>query len=209
MKIIDTNWLLYVNGIGFIRKSRIIVSALVLLLCIMFSAEYSHIKHDESMFNSLIENAPLPAEEHITTLEEQVMGYIHTKNPALDEKTVEKLSNSIVTESIAKHIQIELVLGLIATESAFEQFAVSSVGALGFMQVMPGVHRDKIPKLDNKDVYDPVSNIKMGVTILSDCMHRTKTVTNALLCYNGSQTDETQKYAKKVLSVSKSVVLSN
>ena len=41
------------------------------------------------------------------------------------------------SEAARAGVQPELVLAVIQIESAFERFAISSVGAQGYMQVMP------------------------------------------------------------------------
>lgn len=201
IRIINVNSLIYLNGFGFVRKSRIFFVAVIFICSIVFYTGYMHSAHGVVMADAIdmIEEVPV-APVHIVTIEERVIEFIRSKNPTLSDDVVTRLSASIVEEGHAKNIPVKLVLGLIAAESEFKQFAVSSVGALGFMQVMPGVHRDKISKLENKDVYDPVSNIKMGMTILSDCMHTHKNVKAALQCYNGAGNDASTKYANRVLS---------
>lgn len=58
----------------------------------------------------------------------------------------------------------ELVLSVIDIESAFDRFAISSVGARGLMQVMPFW----LEELDrpNDNLFDIETNLRMGCTIL-------------------------------------------
>ena len=58
-----------------------------------------------------------------------------------------------------------LVLGLIQVESAYRKYAVSMVGARGYMQVMPfwtGIIGDS----DRKKLFDMQTNLRYGCAIL-------------------------------------------
>jgi soluble lytic murein transglycosylase-like protein len=79
----------------------------------------------------------------------------------------------------------ELVLATIDVESRFERFAVSSVGALGYMQIMPfwieeiGKHGDNL--------FHTPTNLRMGCTILKFYLDKEKgSYVKALARYNGS-----------------------
>ncbi len=66
-----------------------------------------------------------------------------------------------------------LVYAIIKTESSFDSEAVSEVGAVGLMQIMPETFdwlQTKLPpehKLDSDALFDPETNIKYGVFFLS------------------------------------------
>lgn len=77
-------------------------------------------------------------------------------------------------------IEIPLIMGLIKAESGFKNYAVSSKGAVGFMQLMP----ETAKSLGVKDIYDPVENLKYGVKYLSILLNRYKNVPLALAAYN-------------------------
>ena len=76
-----------------------------------------------------------------------------------------------------------LLIGLIATESAFRRLAVSKEGAAGYTQVLAKHHRDKIK---GRNIFRTDVNIEVGTIILSDCMVKHKNVDGALGCYNGT-----------------------
>lgn len=78
-----------------------------------------------------------------------------------------------------------LALSVISIESNFQRYATSSVGAQGYMQVMPFWVR----AIGNKgqNLYDPATNIRYGCTILRHYLMIEKgNVTRALARYNGS-----------------------
>jgi len=136
---------------------------------------------------------PETVQPSVPTLEDKIVKYMRGINHKLDEDTAYKLAAAIVTESDQYHIPINIQLGIIAVESRFDQFAISNHGALGFYQIMPTVHNDKVIDLyddgtiDTKNIYDPMTQAVLGNGILHDCLrsHR-QNMTRALQCYNGS-----------------------
>jgi len=79
----------------------------------------------------------------------------------------------------------ELVLSVIHVESAFNRWAISSVGAQGFMQVMPFWLKEI--GHDGDSLFDMQTNLRFGCTILRHYLDREKgNLTRALARYNGS-----------------------
>lgn len=88
-------------------------------------------------------------------------------------------------ESTRANLKPDLVLALIQVESAFDRFAVSSVGARGLMQIMPFWMKEIGRPDDN--LMDIDTNIRYGCTILRFYMNREKNNWSpALARYNGS-----------------------
>jgi len=86
-----------------------------------------------------------------------------------------------------KRLDTELVLGLIQVESAFRKFAVSSVGARGYMQVMPFWMR-AIPGGDVAKLFEMKVNIAFGCVILRHYLDLERgDMFLALGRYNGSR----------------------
>jgi soluble lytic murein transglycosylase-like protein len=80
-----------------------------------------------------------------------------------------------------------LVLGLIQVESAFRKFAVSSVGARGYMQVMPFWSR-LIGDGDPGKLFHMQTNLRFGCVILRHYIDRERgDLFMALGRYNGSR----------------------
>src|SRR3954464_7284953 len=66
-----------------------------------------------------------------------------------------------------------LILAVMAVESGFNPFAQSLVGAQGLMQVMTGVHKDKYENFGGQlAAFDPVTNVRVGVKVLQECIQR-------------------------------------
>jgi soluble lytic murein transglycosylase-like protein len=94
-----------------------------------------------------------------------------------------------------------LVLAIMAIESSFNPFAQSSVGAQGLMQVMTKIHNDKYAAFGgNHAAFDPVTNVRVGVQVLKDCIARAGSVEAGLRFYVGAANlDDDGGYAMKVL----------
>jgi soluble lytic murein transglycosylase-like protein len=80
-----------------------------------------------------------------------------------------------------------LILAVMAVESSFNPFAQSSVGAQGLMQVMTRVHDDKYePYGGVRAAFDPVTNLRVGVQVLKECIARAGNLEAGLRYYVGA-----------------------
>ena len=90
-------------------------------------------------------------------------------------------------ESRRAGLETALVLGLIQVESGFRKYAISSVGARGYMQVMPFWAR-LIGDGDDRRLFHLQTNLRFGCTILRHYLDREKgDLFLALGRYNGSR----------------------
>lgn len=112
----------------------------------------------------------------------------------------------LVTEAwqVGARVGLEptLILAIMAIESSFNPFAQSSVGAQGLMQVMTRVHDDKYEAFGgNFAAFDPVTNLRVGVQVLKECIARTGSVEAGLRSYVGAANlNDDGGYTSKVLS---------
>lgn len=95
-----------------------------------------------------------------------------------------------------------LILAIMAIESGFNPFAQSPVGAQGLMQVMTRVHTDKYQSFGGKfAAFDPLSNLRVGVKVLQDCIRVAGSVEGGLKSYVGSANMEDDGgYSAKVMA---------
>ena len=95
-----------------------------------------------------------------------------------------------------------LILAVMAVESGFNPFAQSPVGAQGLMQVMTKVHADKYGLFGGKlAAFDPVSNLRVGVKVLQECIDRGGSIEGGLRLYVGAGPEtEDGGYVEKVLA---------
>ncbi|HSC77126.1 MAG TPA: transglycosylase SLT domain-containing protein, partial [Candidatus Acidoferrales bacterium] len=77
----------------------------------------------------------------------------------------------IQREARKQNLDPYLVAGLIRQESRFENEAVSSAGAIGLMQLMPGTARRLAGRrVSRGGLYDPETNIRLGTKFLAGLM---------------------------------------
>jgi len=95
-----------------------------------------------------------------------------------------------------------LVLAIIAIESSFNPFAQSSMGAQGLMQVMTRIHDEKYERFGgSRAAFDPVSNLRVGVQVLRECINRAGSLEGGLKYYVGAANfADDGGYAGKVLA---------
>jgi soluble lytic murein transglycosylase-like protein len=80
-----------------------------------------------------------------------------------------------------------LILAIMAIESSFNPFAQSSVGAQGLMQVMTKIHDDKYERFGGTHAaFDPVTNLRVGVAVLKECIARAGSLEAGLRYYVGA-----------------------
>tara|TARA_B100001996_G_scaffold382789_1_gene375699 strand:- start:1552 stop:3450 length:1899 start_codon:yes stop_codon:yes gene_type:complete len=118
-----------------------------------------------------------------------ILGYGNTKYfddiearfPVLYEKFFDKYSNT--------NVQKSLFLGIARKESIFIQYAKSSAGALGIMQVIPKtaywvLKRSKMKKVSKNYLYNQNMNIYLGTYYFKYLFSKKKSYVEAIASYN-------------------------
>jgi hypothetical protein len=114
--------------------------------------------------------------------------------------------SALVAEAydIGKRTKIDptLILAIMAVESSFNPFAQSNVGAQGLMQVMTRIHGDKYVSAGGAlTAFDPVTNMRVGVKVLQECIARAGSVEGGLRYYVGAANlEDDGGYAGKVMA---------
>jgi soluble lytic murein transglycosylase-like protein len=112
------------------------------------------------------------------------------------------LLNTVFQAANAQALDPDLVLAVMQVESAFDRFAISSVGAQGIMQVMP-FWRDEIGRPQD-NLTDLGTNVRYGTTILAHYLQVSKgDLIDALARYNGSRGK--LKYPERVVKAWRTV----
>ncbi|MDM0112673.1 lytic transglycosylase domain-containing protein [Variovorax sp. J22R133] len=95
-----------------------------------------------------------------------------------------------------------LILAIMAVESSFNPFAQSHVGAQGLMQVMTRIHGDKYESAGGTlTAFDPVTNMRVGVKVLQECIARAGSLEGGLRYYVGAANlADDGGYAGKVMA---------
>ncbi|MFN5049065.1 transglycosylase SLT domain-containing protein [Roseateles sp.] len=99
-------------------------------------------------------------------------------------------------------VEPTLILAIMAIESGFNPFAQSAVGAQGLMQVMTRVHDDKYEAFGgNLAAFDPITNLRVGVQVLKECIQRAGSLEDGLRYYVGAANlPDDAGYASRVLA---------
>ena len=143
--------------------------------------------------SSAVRNAAPPIPEFSST--EQRLQYLRwlgtmserLKRKKADLETRKEFLQTVWYESKRAGLDVALVLGLIQVESNFRKYAVSVVGARGYMQVMPFWTR-VIGDGDAGRLFHMQTNLRFGCVILRHYLDREKgDLFLALGRYNGSR----------------------
>ncbi|MEY4564853.1 MAG: hypothetical protein RLZZ618_4130 [Pseudomonadota bacterium] len=115
---------------------------------------------------------------------------------------VSRLVKEAWTVGAKTGLEPTLILAIMAIESSFNPFAQSPVGAQGLMQVMTHIHDDKYEAFGgNHAAFDPVTNLRVGVLVLKECIARAGGVEAGLRYYVGAANlADDGGYAGKVLA---------
>jgi soluble lytic murein transglycosylase len=97
--------------------------------------------------------------------------------------------DSIKKRAAEQSLDPILILSLIKQESAFDEEANSSVGAMGLMQLMPATAYDTEPKLNTSDLLIADNNIQTGTKYLKKLMTKFNgNIVLSLAAYNAGPT---------------------
>jgi soluble lytic murein transglycosylase-like protein len=108
------------------------------------------------------------------------------QHKALSEKELSNLSVAIISNCTIFDIDVDIILSIISAESCYRQYAKSSVGAIGYLQVYHKVWSDTIKDADS--LYDTYENVYWGCYIFKYFMKRyDENLYYAIAGYNGGR----------------------
>lgn len=124
---------------------------------------------------------------------------IRRLKPHLRESIVTEIDTAIVKYSEQYRIPPEFIVYLMDRESDFRPQAISSVGAIGLMQIFTKYHKDKMELLgiQHLEVYEIDNNIHLGCWILREYLDQTGSIDKALTRYVGGKHPS---YVRDILS---------
>lgn len=138
---------------------------------------------------------------HLTRPQSNLTQWLSKKYSIAPEPLSALVSEAYDSGARAK-LDPALILAVMAIESGFNPFAQSNVGAQGLMQVMTKVHSDKYQSFGGQmAAFDPVTNMRVGIKVLQDCIVRAGSVEGGLKSYVGAANlDDDGGYTAKVLA---------
>jgi soluble lytic murein transglycosylase-like protein len=94
------------------------------------------------------------------------------------------LASRIYDIAIAEGLEPQMAFSLIKTESSFHRWAVSDAGAVGYTQIKPSTAHWLDPSVTSDDLFDPDTNLHLGLRYLSILLGQYPDQQLALLAYN-------------------------
>ena len=164
------------------RKTAIILGVAAAMFC--FNIVYEPFVQSQVNYNILPEPAPPNPEISI------VAEYQTKRNSKLPEE-IAKLQAELLVETAAKNkLPVSLIVAMAETESTFNPFEQSSVGAKGLMQV----YQSARVEIDHKQAYNLTYNIQKGCEVLLEKLdNNNQNLPRALAAYSGNAKDYTDK----------------
>jgi soluble lytic murein transglycosylase-like protein len=121
--------------------------------------------------------------------EHAVRTFFRARPSGLSESDVARLAPVLVTEAERAGLTLGMVLAVIEVESGGRSRARSHRDARGLMQILPATGRALardmgVPWRGPESLYDPVTNVRLGVVYLAQLLARFGDVHTALAAYN-------------------------
>ena len=125
----------------------------------------------------------------VVSVTDPVVQHVAEQAASLSHEEVVRVSAAIRREAVRFGLTPELVLAVIEVESRFDAFAVSGVGAMGLMQILPSTGealaaRLGMPWEGPRTLFDPVANVTLGIAYLAELQDRFGHLPTALAAYN-------------------------
>lgn len=92
----------------------------------------------------------------------------------------------------------ELALSVIWRETRYQNVNGDGGNSIGYMQIQPRWHRERMEKLGVTDLSDPLSNFRVGCDLLAELIDEYGSVEMALTCYNTGSPGKSD-YATRVI----------
>ena len=141
-----------------------------------------------------VQDASVPAPEAVpaaraVVVPDSIARHLAERAASLTPAEVERVADAIRVESARFGLPTGLVLAMIEVESQFDAFAVSRVGAMGMMQILPSTGKALAARLGMgwrgpRTLFDPVANVTLGIAYLAELRDRFGHLPTALAAYN-------------------------
>ena len=118
-----------------------------------------------------------------TAVENVIQEHIQKVNSKVGEDDARTMASSLTKWAEHFQLPVSLLVAVAQEESYFDKHAISSVGAMGLLQVLPKWHIGKLIKareeLGTPEPFDIDTNVFVGAWILRDCKTKYKTTEKA------------------------------
>lgn len=118
-----------------------------------------------------------------------VTDYFHAHRSRMTDAEIRDAADAVVACAAHYGVDANLVMGVIHVESRGDAFALSAVGAMGLMQIMPATGEELAALLGVRwrgavQLFDPQVNVQMGIAYLQQLRRRFGDWSTALAAYN-------------------------
>ncbi len=134
---------------------------------------------------------PAPGNEKGATdpMLDRAIQYLKERRSGLSDTEIAQVAATIVREAEIHGIDPNLAIAVIHIESRGNAFALSPVGAIGMMQIMPPTGEELAAQLDipwrgSQTLFDPQVNVRIGIAYLKQLESRYGHMATALAAYN-------------------------
>jgi soluble lytic murein transglycosylase len=120
---------------------------------------------------------------------EALINYLAAQPTGLTKSELRDLAVAITDEVARQRLDLRLILALMYVESRYQPFAVSHVGAMGLMQILPSTGKELAGQMGiewygPETLFDPVVNVRLGIAYVKKLTNRYEKVSTALAAYN-------------------------
>ena len=118
---------------------------------------------------------------------------LRKRHTGLRPEAIDPLARAIVTEAHRNGFTPRFVLAVIHVESSGYNYAMTNVGALGLMQLLPTTAESVATRVGvewegAETLFDPVANVRLGTYYLARLVRRFDDLDLALAAYNWGPT---------------------
>jgi hypothetical protein len=125
--------------------------------------------------------------------ERAVLAFLRSRHTGMSRLDEENVARTVVREARRHDLDPALVLAVIQVESGGYYHAISHVGAMGLMQLLPATAKEMADSLGlewhgPESLFDPVMNVQLGTAYIKHLADRFGDVSTALAAYNWGPT---------------------
>lgn len=135
----------------------------------------------------------------MSALEEEIRKMFDRSHVGTDPIVIQE----IIRSGNINHVDPRLIAAVVVAESSGNPLAISRQHAIGLMQINAKVWARKLDFARNNP-FDPVTNIRLGVPILSNYLKRNRWLDTALASYVGDadmSEEATSTYVNRVIRI--------
>lgn len=119
----------------------------------------------------------------------EIARFLATRRTGLARDEIDVLARTIRSEAQRRDLDPALVMAVMHVESRFNTYAVSPVGAMGLMQILPSTgeelaQQEGVSWHGAQTLFDPIVNVRLGVAYLEQLSDRYGKISTALAAYN-------------------------